>query len=198
MKRLFVAMAIGILGLLCLTACGDGKGNENSTALAETAVKQAVIRFQEGDSEYILRILGLHQAPFVTNCSEEQIDRLAATMFSELDGEIMSSEKKNDNTVIVETKLTTTDYSKADKMLTPELSKRVLQALFADKTEMSVLTEESLQVLEDTIASCGEKTEIILPITVKKQGGGWEVLGTEELLDALCGGLYSKLFAIIE
>ena len=198
MKRVFVAIAISILGLLCLTACGDGKGNENSKALAETAVKQAVIRFQEGDSEYILRIMGLNQAPFVANCSEEQIDRLARALFSDLDGKIISSEKKNDNTVIVETKLTTKDYSKAHKKMTPELSKLMLQALFTDKTEITKLPEESLKILEDTIASCGEKTEIILPITVKKQGGGWEVLGTEELLDAFCGGLYSKLRTIIE
>ena len=111
MKRIFCTAVSLILGLCGMTACGDRKGDENSQALAETAVKEAVIRFQEGDSDYILRIMGLNQAPFVTYCSQEQIDRMADVLFGNLKGKIVSSEKKNDNTVIVEIKLTTSGYS---------------------------------------------------------------------------------------
>ena len=41
------------------------------------------------------------------------------------------------------------------------------------------------------------KTETIL-ITVKKQGGGWEILGTTETRNALTGGLYTLFSHLLE
>ncbi len=198
MKRFFFTVVILILGLLCMTACSDRKGNESSKALAETAVKEAVIRFQEGDSDYILRIMGLNQAPFVTYCSQEQIDRMAGILFGKLKGKIVSSEKKNDNTVIVETKLKTSDYSNLKEELTRNTSTLSFDVLFSEGTELEALPERIFTALEELASECDEMTEMMLPITVKKQGGGWEILGTEEVRDAFSGGLYSKISEIIE
>lgn len=198
MKRFFFTAVILILGLFCMTACSDRKGNENSKALAETAVKQAVIRFQEGDSDYILRIMGLNQAPFVTYCSQEQIDRMAGVLFGNLKGKIVSSEKKNDNTVIVETKLETLDYSTLTEEMTQNTATLSLSALFSEGTELKALPERIFTALEELASECDEVTDMTLPITVKKQGGGWEILGTEEVRDAFSGGLYSKISEIIE
>ncbi len=198
MKRILFTIVILIFGLLCLTSCSGSKGNENSEALAETAVKQAVIRFQEGDSDYILRIMGLNQAPFVNYCSQEQIDRVAGVLFHNLKGKIVSSEKKNDNTVIVETKLTTPDYSTLMEEMIQNTANLSLTALLSREMDISSLSEQILIGLEELTSDCDEVTEITLPITVKKQGGGWEVLGTEELRDAFSGGLYSKTIELIK
>ncbi len=196
MKRFFFTVVILILGLLCMTACSDQKGNENSEALAETAVKQAVIRFQEGDSGYILRMMGLNQAPFVTYCSQEQIDRMAGVLFGSLEGKIVSSKKKNDNTVIVETKLKTTDYSTLIEEMIQNTATLSFSTLFSEGTELEDLPEQIFTALEELVSDCDEVTEMTFPITVKKQGGGWEILGTEELRDAFSGGLYSKFSAL--
>ncbi len=198
MKRFFSTVVILILGLLCITSCGDQKGNENSEALAETAVKQAVIRFQEGDSDYILRIMGLNQAPFVTYCSQEQIDRMAGVLYGNLKGKIVSSEKKNDNTVIVETKLITADYSALMEEIIQNTANLSFTALLSDEIDITALPEQILTALEELASDCDEVTEITLPITVKKQGGGWEILGTEEVRDAFSGGLYSKIIELTE
>ena len=196
MKRFFFTVVILILGLLCMTSCSDQKGNENSEALAETAVKQAVIRFQEGDSGYILRMMGLNQAPFVTYCSQEQIDRMAGVLFGSLEGKIVSSKKKNDNTVIVETKLKTTDYSILIEEMIQNTATLSFSTLFSEGTELEDLPEQIFTALEELVSDCDEVTEMTFPITVKKQGGGWEILGTEELRDAFSGGLYSKFSAL--
>lgn len=198
MKRLFITVVIFILGLLCLTSCSGQKGNENSEALAQTAVKEAVIRFQEGDSDYILRIMGLNQAPFVTYCSQEQIDRIADALFGRLEGKIVSAKKKNDNTVLVETKLKTTDYRSLTQDLIQNTANLSFSALFSSEgTELTVLPEQILTAMEELASDCKETTEQTLSITVKKQGGGWEILGTDELKDAFSGGLYSEFLEMI-
>lgn len=198
MKRFYCAVVI--LMLLCgMTACGNRTGNSDSTALAETAVKQAVIRFQEGDSAYILRIMGLNQAPFLEYCSEEEADRMAQAIFNQLEGKILSSKQENDNTVTVETQLTMTDYSGLETDIVRDTARHTLSALLSDGLKEEQLAADVLASLKQRVSGRNKqtKTETIL-ITVKKQGGGWEILGTTETRNALTGGLYALFSDLLE
>ena len=198
MKRFYCAVVI--LMLLCgMTACGNRTGNSDSTALAETAVKQAVIRFQEGDSAYILRIMGLNQAPFLEYCSEAEADRMAQAIFDQLEGKILSSKQEHDNTVTVETQLTMTDYSGLETDIVRDTARHTLSALLSDGLKEEQLAADVLASLEQRVSGRNKqtKTETIL-ITVKKQGGGWEILGTTETRNALTGGLYTLFSHLLE
>lgn len=198
MKRIYCVIVIFTL-LFCMTACGGRTGNDESLALAETAVEQALVRFQEGDSAYILRVMGLNQAPFLEYCTTEQADRLAQLIFEQLEGKTLSSKQENDNTVTVETEITMTDYSGLESVILQDTARHTLTALLSEGLEAQQLAETIFQSLEQILAEEKKQTATkTVMITVKKQGGGWDLLGTDELRDVLSGGLYSMCSDLLQ
>lgn len=118
-------------------------------------------------------------------------------MFKQLDYKILSSEKKDDSTVIVSTEITNTDM----KPVMSEYFKNALQYAFSIAfADPQPTEEETNKKMEELLIESATKTGLAtvtntVDITVvKNDDNSWEIQSDDDaFLNALLGGMYDAV-----
>ena len=97
-----IAVILTLILMLSLTGCGEIKK-------AETAVNGMFTAFKNLDFEEAQKYVNVEEITKTDNDTDENSKLIMETVFNKLNYEIVSSEKIDDNTVIVKTKITAID-----------------------------------------------------------------------------------------
>ncbi len=173
-----LALILALILVFALAGCDSQKKK------AENAVEGLMKAFQEGDIETISEYLG-EEAPEFT----EQEEDLVKAWFGNLEYKIISSEKEDDDTVIVTTEITAVDM----EAVLQEYMQKVMEAATSGKYDSFTeeeMTEEFMKMLEECFTAEDIKTVTTeVDLTVQKDGSDWVVNSSEDLEKAFIGGV---------
>jgi len=175
--------------IFSLTGCGEIKKAETSVNGLLTAFKNADI---ESAQKYI-NLDDLKEADGEEDSITSDTEFLIQNMFKQLDYKIISSEKKDDSTVVVTTEITNTDM----KPVMGEFFANALQYAFSNAfAEPQPTEEETNKKMEELLITSLTKEDLAtvtntVDITVvKAEDKSWKIKSYDAFLDALLGGLY--------
>jgi len=175
--------------IFSLTGCGEIKKAETSVNGLLTAFKNADI---ESAQKYI-NLDDLKEADGEEDSITSDTEFLIQNMFKQLDYKIISSEKKDDSTVVVTTEITNTDM----KPVMGEFFANALQYAFSNAfAEPQPTEEETNKKMEELLITSLTKEDLAtvtntVDITVvKAEDKSWKIKSDDAFLDALLGGLY--------
>ena len=175
--------------IFSLTGCGEIKKAETSVNGLLTAFKNADI---ESAQKYI-NLDDLKEADGEEDSITSDTEFLIQNMFKQLDYKIISSEKKDDSTVVVTTEITNTDM----KPVMGEFFASALQYAFSNAfADPQPTEEETNKKMEELLIASLTKEDLAtvtntVDITVvKAEDKSWKIKSDDAFLDALLGGLY--------
>ena len=175
--------------IFSLTGCGEIKKAETSVNGLLTAFKNADI---ESAQKYI-NLDDLKEADGEEDSITSDTEFLIQNMFKQLDYKIISSEKKDDSTVVVTTEITNTDM----KPVMGEFFASALQYAFANAfADPQPTEEETNKKMEELLVTSLTKedlatvTNTVAITVVKTEDKSWKIKSDDAFLDALLGGLY--------
>lgn len=192
MKKIKVLTAVILTFLLMfsLTGCGE-------IEKAESAVKGMFEAFKSSNIEEAQKYVNIED---ITSAGETDMTKDSAvitdTVFKNLSYEIVSSEQTDDNTVIVKTKITTTDM----KPVMGEYFSKTLEYTLSNVFTYSELTEEEKsakmnEILEECVSKDNLDTvtnEVDIKV-VKNDNNEWKIESDETFVNALLGGLIEAI-----
>lgn len=192
MKKIKVSTAVILAFLLMfsLTGCGE-------IEKAESAVKGMFEAFKSSNIEEAQKYVNIED---ITSAGETDMTKDSAvitdTVFKNLSYEIVSSEQTDDNTVIVKTKITTTDM----KPVMGEYFSKTLEYTLSNVFTYSELTEEEKsakmnEILEECVSKDNLDTvtnEVDIKV-VKNDNNEWKIESDETFVNALLGGLIEAI-----
>ena len=175
--------------VLSLTGCGESKKAENTVSGMFSALKEANV---EKVSEY-MSLDGFKSSDEGEDSITANTELIIQNMFKQLDYKIISSEKKDDSTVVVSAEITNTDM----KPVMGEFFASALQYAFANafadpqpsEEETNKKMEELLiaSVTKPDLATVTNTTDITV---IKTEDKSWKIKPDDAFLNALLGGMY--------
>lgn len=188
MNKIKSLLSIVLIFALMLTLAGCGEVKK-----AETTVNGMFAAFKNADLDVASKYVNVDEI----NASDEKPDGISTktimkTIFNKLDYKILSSEKIDDNTVKVKTKITITDM----KPVIGDFFAKVMQYAFSTAmSDPQPSDEESAKKAEEMFIECASKdglatvSNVVNIKVVKNKDGKWKVESDDKFANALLGGL---------
>ena len=187
-----ISLLLAFTMLMSLTGCGEIKKAENTVVGLFDALKAADV---EKVSEYMdaddFKVEGDDEDSIVSDT-----EMIIQNMFKQLDYKIISSEKKDDSTVIVTAEITNTDM----KPVLGEFFAKALQYAFANAfSDSQDSDEESNKKMEEMLIESLNKPDLATVTNtayitvVKTEDKSWKIDSDDAFLNALLGGLYEAV-----
>ena len=187
MKRIksITAIILTLILTLSLTGCGEIKK-------AETAVNGMFTAFKNLNFEEAQKYVNVDE---ITKAGEEANENsmlIMETVFDNLSYEIISSEKVDNETVIVKTKVTATDM----KPVLGEFLAKALEYAFSNAFANPQPTEEETnKKMEEILVECASKPDLATVTNevdikvIKTESKDWKIEADDAVVNALFGGL---------
>ena len=187
MKRIktITAIILTLILTLSLTGCGEIKK-------AETAVNGMFTAFKNLNFEEAQKYVNVDE---ITKAGEEANENsmlIMETVFDNLSYEIISSEKVDNETVIVKTKVTATDM----KPVLGEFLAKALEYAFSNAFANPQPTEEETnKKMEEILVECASKPDLATVTNevdikvIKTESKDWKIEADDAVVNALLGGL---------
>ena len=187
MKRIktITAIILTLILTLSLTGCGEIKK-------AETAVNGMFTAFKSLNFEEAQKYVNVDE---ITKAGEEANENsmlIMETVFDNLSYEIISSEKIDNETVIVKTKVTATDM----KPVLGEFLAKALEYAFSNAFANPQPTEEETnKKMEEILVECASKPDLATVTNevdikvIKTESKDWKIEADDAVVNALLGGL---------
>ena len=179
------AIILTLILTLSLTGCGEIKK-------AETAVNGMFTAFKNLDFEEAQKYVNVDE---ITKAGEEANEHsmlIMETVFDNLSYEIISSEKVDNETVIVKTKVTATDM----KPVLGEFLSKALEYAFSNAFANPQPTEEETnKKMEEILVECASKPDLATVTNevdikvIKTESKDWKIEADDAVVNALLGGL---------
>ena len=179
------AIILTLILTLSLTGCGEIKK-------AETAVNGMFTAFKNLDFEEAQKYVNVDE---ITKAGEEANENsmlIMETVFDNLSYEIISSEKVDNETVIVKTKVTATDM----KPVLGEFLSKALEYAFSNAFANPQPTEEETnKKMEEILVECASKPDLATVTNevdikvIKTESKDWKIEADDAVVNALLGGL---------
>lgn len=183
-KRI-VCLLVVFSCVFALVGCGEIKKAETTVNGMFNAFKN--INFEEAQKYVDLDDINLSSENDLANNSK----LIMETIFANLNYEIISSEKIDNNNVVVKTKITVTDM----KPVLGDFFAKALEYAFSNAFAQPQPTEEETKKkMEEIFVECASKPELAMvtneiDIKVSKnQNNEWKVLTDDVFVNALLGG----------
>lgn len=189
MKKIFktsVAIILNLALILGLTGCGEEKK-------AEKAVNSMFNAFQNLDFETAKNYVNLDDIK--VSESEDSVtgnaEMFMKTLFGKLDYKILSSEKTDNNTVMVKTQITAIDM----KPVMGEFFTNAMQYAFSNAfADPQLSEEETNKKMEEMFIESATKPDLAtvtneVNIKVVKADKTWKISADDTFTNALLGGL---------
>ena len=179
------SLLLTLLLLLSFTGCGEVKN-------AEKAVNGMFTAFKNADLEEAQKYVNVDDITNAKNESDENTAIILKAIFEKLDYEIISSEKIDDSTVSVKTKITAIDMA---PVMTEYLSKVFEYAIANAFAEPQLTDDEYTQKIEEFLIECLSKPDLATVTNevdikvVKTENNEWKIETDANFLNALMGGL---------
>lgn len=171
--------------MLSLTGCGEIKK-------AETAVNGMFAAFKKLDFEEAQKYVNIEDITKTDNDTDKNSKLIMETVFDNLNYEIVSSEKIDDNTVIVKTKITATDMK---PVMGEFFSKALEYALSTAFSTPHPTEEETNKKMEEILVECASKPDLATVTNevdikvIKTESKNWKIEADETFVNAVLGGL---------
>ena len=187
MKRIktITAIILTLILTLSLTGCGEIKK-------AETAVNGMFTAFKSLNFEEAQKYVNVDE---ITKAGEEANENsmlIMETVFDNLSYEVISSEKVDNETVIVKTKVTATDM----KPVLGEFLAKALEYAFSNAFANPQPTEEETnKKMEEILVECASKPDLATVTNevdikvIKTESKDWKIEADDAVVNALLGGL---------
>ena len=191
LKKITVLGLIFILLTTLLTGCGEARQ-------AESTVRKMFSAFQKLDFEGAQSYIDVDELASAEDDDPEQNKMFMKVLFDKLEYKIISSEKIDDNTVMVKAAITNLDM----KPVMGEYFKAALEYAFSHLFADPQPTEEEQNAeMEKIFAECVENAETEkvtneVDIKVVKTEDGWKVESDTKLANAMLGGLLDAAVAL--
>lgn len=179
------AIILTLILTLSLAGCGEIKK-------AETAVNGMFTAFKNLDFEEAQKYVNVDD---ITKAGEEANENsmlIMETVFDNLSYEIISSEKVDNETVIVKTKVTATDM----KPVLGEFLSKALEYAFSNAFANPQPTEEETnKKMEEILVECASKPDLATVTNevdikvIKTESKDWKIEVDDAVVNALLGGL---------
>lgn len=192
MKRAIKIIA-SVLAALVITMGFSACGSANSPQAAVKGVFEAV---KKQDLEKAEKYIDLAQVrAFITEKAQvSDADAVIKELGKKLEYEIISTEKVDDNTAKVKTKITSVDMAAVMKNYFSQKLQNSISSLFGAASDTAQGDALFIQCLTDeSVGTVTKEAEI----TVKKGEDGWKVSADSTFNDAFTGGLKSTAETII-
>lgn len=180
-----IATLLTFILMLSLTGCGEIKK-------AETAVNGMFAAFKSLNFEEAQKYVNVEDITKTDNDTDENSKLIMETVFDKLNYEIVSSEKIDDNTVIVKTKITATDM----KPVMGEFFSQALEYAFSTAFSTPQPTEEETnKKMEEILVECASKPDLATVTNevdikvIKTERKDWKIEADETFVNAVLGGL---------
>lgn len=180
-----LAILLSAVLAVCLAACGG-------TDEAETAVRGMFGAFQSLDFEEAEKYVNMETIADMESNEEGilQPRRMMEALFDRLSYNILSSEKKDADTVLVKTEVTAVNMTDLVSDWLPEL----YASMIAELQQGQQPGEEQNQQLMETFLNLARQdgrtmltTTVDIPVV--RRDGSWRVEADEAFVDAVMGGL---------
>lgn len=192
MKKIISLIVALVMAVTCLAACDGAPLGKTPEQYAEETVRNCFDALKAGD----LETASLYMDEDVTDVGDSEDDSMVNSVivekvFGALEYNIVSSEKVDDNTVIVKTAITNVDM----KPVFAEFFVQALQYALANAfSENPPSEEESDAQMTQIFADCMSKEDLAkvtneVEIKVTKGEENWKLESSDALADALLGGL---------
>lgn len=184
MKKVFALILVSCM-LLSFAGCGEVKN-------AEKAVNGMFTAFKNADLDEAQKYVNVDDITDAENESDENTAIILKAIFEKLDYEIISSEKIDDSTVSVKTKITAIDMA---PVMTEYLSKVFEYAIANAFAEPQLTDDEYTQKIEEFLIECLSKPDLATVTNevdikvVKTENNEWKIETDANFLNALMGGL---------
>lgn len=187
MKKIksIIAIFLTLMLMLSLTGCGEIKK-------AETAVNGMFAAFKKLDFEEAQKYVNVEDITKTDNDTDKNSKLIMETVFDNLNYEIVSSEKIDDNTVIVKTKITATDMK---PVMGEFFSKALEYALSTAFSTPQPTEEETNKKMEEILVECVSKPDLATVTNevdikvIKTESKSWKIEADETFVNAVLGGL---------
>ena len=184
MKK-FLALLLTCCLMFALTGCGEIKK-------AETAVNGMFSTFKNLDFEEAQKYVNVEDITKIYEEENENAMLIMETVFDNLSYEIISSEKVDNNTVVVTTKITATNM----KPVLGEFFGKAMEYAFANAiSDPQPTEEETNKKMEEILVDCASvpdletvTNEVDIKV-IKNENKEWKIEVDDTVADALLGGL---------
>lgn len=188
-KRIIAVLAVAVL-MLSLTACGEIKK-------AETTVNNMFTAFKAADFDKAREYIDVDKIISEESDNKKLVnaETIMKTLFDRLNYEIISSEKVDENTVIVKTKITAVDM----KPVIGEFFKSAMQYAISNAFANPTPSEEEMnKKMEELFVAAATKPDLAtvtneVDIKVISTDNTWKVASDETFANALLGGLLDSI-----
>ena len=170
MKKVFALILVSCM-LLSFAGCGEVKN-------AEKAVNGMFTAFKNADLDEAQKYVNVDDITDAENESDENTAIILKAIFEKLDYEIISSEKIDDSTVSVKTKITAIDMA---PVMTEYLSKVFEYAIANAFAEPQLTDDEYTQKIEEFLIECLSKPDLATVTNevdikvVKTENNEWKI-----------------------
>lgn len=210
MKKTIISITAAVLIIFAFTSCAkDSVTNEHNAESenaennffetiikkdaveeAEDTIKKTLKAFKKYDLEEAQKYINVDEIASKADTNENST-LFMKTAFGSLEYEIISSEKIDENNVIVNTSITAIDM----KPVMAEFFGKAMQYAFSFAfSEVQPTEEEQNQKMEEILVECITKPDIAnatneVPVKVTKIDGEWKIETSQTLANAVLGGL---------
>lgn len=197
MKKL---LCVGCAIVLCLSIASCGGASRDS---AETVVENAIKAFQSGDQAASQAYWGEEDSSGSTSEEDAQSQEMAELLSKDLTYKITGSEENEDSgTATVSVEFTNINMSEVFSTYMGEMISVAFEYAFLPEDQQPS-DEEMNQMYMDKFAEVVEEnkdnivtTEVDIPLTLVDNE--WKINATEDVMDAMLGGLYSSVNSMSE
>ena len=205
MKKKLSALALSCTLLLSLAACAGGRDS------AETVVENGIEAFQSSDQEAIQSYWG--DTDFTGDVgssaggsssqdddpSQALLEQLAGSLSYEITG---SSEDESAGTASVTVSFTNTDMSQVMSEFMSDIFSTALGYAFLPEDQQPS-DEEMNQIMMDSLMECMESNKEntvtnTVDISLSLVDDEWKITPTDEVIDAMVGGMFSYINSMDE
>lgn len=183
--KTITALLLTLVIVLSLAGCGEIKK-------AETAVNAMFVAFKNLDFEEAQKYVNVEDIINTDNETDKNSKLIMETVFDKLNYEIISSEKIDNNTVFVKTKITATDM----KPVMGVFFSKALEYAFSTAFSTPQPTEEETnKKMEEILIECASKPDLTTVTNevdikvIKVESNDWKIEADETFVNAVLGGL---------
>ncbi|WP_462378407.1 nuclear transport factor 2 family protein [Emergencia timonensis] len=192
-------LSIGCAIVLCLSIASCGATRDS----AETVVENAIKAFQSGDQATMQAYWGEEDSSGSTSEEDVQAQEMVKLLSQDLTYKIIDSEENEDSgTATVSVEFTNINMSEVFSIFMGEMFSAAFGYAFLPEDQQPS-DEEMNQMYMDKFAEVVEEnkdnivtTEVDIPLTLVDNE--WKINATEDVIDAMLGGLYSSANSMSE
>lgn len=186
--------------ILIIVICVTGCGSKNDAKEALDIMMQG---FKTGDAEKINEYYDFDEiSRFINPNKQDEMLLAVLNILPEMDYSILSADRIDSNTVGINLKIKTLDFSHIMNMYIQEVENMVDNSEY--KTKLSTITQEEYQgLLADKMLYAinqndADKIVKTVYVTMKKQNGKWYMSdGNESFLRAMFGNLIDAVNSLL-